>query len=296
MKSFKRSVIKPYKVICGALVMGLFLGGCNENKLLNPVPETSLLAKDAFATPSRILGQVNGIYANLKVANFLGGRYYFFNDVRGEEFLNRLNNVFTGYEAWNHTVNSGSADASTCWIAGYAAINSANLFIDGMAANSGVVSDELAKQYLAEAKFARALAYFNLVTMYGQPYVKDNGASAAIPLRIVGESSTANNNMPRSTVAEVYAQILQDLDEAEANLPANYATADLNTTRAHKNTAIALKSRVYLNMGKFDKVVEEAEKIVSVKRQAVLPISCNSIFKAYLIQIIPLPSLFSLCR
>jgi hypothetical protein len=47
--------------------------------------------------------------------------------------------------------------------------------------------------------------------------------------------------LARATVAEVYTQILSDLNFAEQNLPANYATPYLNTTRAHKNTAIALK-------------------------------------------------------
>ena len=63
-------------------------------------------------------------------------------------------------------------------------------------------------------------------------------------------------------MAEVYAQILKDLDEAEAQLPATYTSALAKTTRAHKNTAIALKTRVYLTMANYAKVKEEGNKIV----------------------------------
>ncbi|OGX91805.1 RagB/SusD family nutrient uptake outer membrane protein [Hymenobacter coccineus] len=245
----------------GALLLAL--PACNEKTLLNPVPRTSLQGSLLFNTPDRVLGQVNGMYAGLKNGSFYGGRYLMLSDIRGEEFINRLQNVFTGYDAWNHTINSGSNDALTTWSTAYATINSANLVVDGLAANPTVVPAATAAQYTGEAKLVRALSYFALVTLYGQPYVKDSGASLAVPLRLAGEISTANNDMARSTVAAVYVQILKDLNDAEATLPLTYATGLLNTTRAHRNTAIALKTRVYLNMGRYADVVTEAKKIVS---------------------------------
>lgn len=68
--------------------------------------------------------------------------------------------------------------------------------------------------------------------------------------------------MARSTVGEVYAQILKDLNEAEADLPLNYSGTS-NVTRMHRNTAIALKTKVYLSMQKYTEAVAEANKIVS---------------------------------
>ena len=245
----------------GALLLAL--PACNEKTLLNPVPRTSLQGSLLFNTPDRVLGQVNGMYAGLKNGSFYGGRYLMLSDIRGEEFINRLQNVFTGYDAWNHTINSGSNDALTTWSTAYVAINSANLVVDGLAANPTVVPAATAAQYTGEAKLVRALGYFALVTFYGQPYVKDGGISLAVPLRLAGEISTANNDLARSTVAAVYTQILKDLNDAETALPLTYVTALLNTTRAHRNTAIALKTRVYLNMGRYADVVTEARKIVS---------------------------------
>jgi len=262
IQSSTRKAVKV-GVACLGLTLGLGLTACDEKDIMNPVPQTSLQDTFLFDTPARVLGQVNGMYAGLKVGNFFGGRFPMLSDIRGEEFINRLQNVFTGYDAWNHTINSGSNDALTTWSSAYATINLANLLIDGLAAHPNVVDAATTAQYVGEAKFVRALCYFSLISFYGQPYVKDQGASAGVPLRMKGESAPANNNLARSTVAQVYAQIIKDLDEAEAALPLKQASDLLNTTRAHRNTVIALKTRVYLNMGQFDKVVTEAKKIVS---------------------------------
>jgi starch-binding outer membrane protein, SusD/RagB family len=108
----------------------------------------------------------------------------------------------------------------------------------------------------------RALAYFTLVTTYARPYAENNGTSKGVPLRLLPESSSANNNLERSTVSVIYRQIINDLDTAELFLPEKYTTALLNTTRAHKNTAIALKTRIYLSSNDFAKVRTEASKLV----------------------------------
>ncbi|WP_128543301.1 RagB/SusD family nutrient uptake outer membrane protein [Larkinella soli] len=241
----------------------LTAAGCDQQELLNPVPQTSITGDNAFSSPERVQGLVNGIYKAIKAGNYYGGNYLIYSEARGEEFINRTSNTFTAYEAWNQTLNSGSNFVAGFWAAAYAAINNANILIQGLADHPNTVSETLRKQYVAEAKFARALAYFSLVTLYARPYNEDKGASPGLPLRLKAETTTAGNDLKRSSVAEVYARILKDLDEAEADLPAGYTSALLNTTRAHRNTAVALKTRVYLNQGNYAKVIEEARKIVS---------------------------------
>ncbi|KAB7731270.1 RagB/SusD family nutrient uptake outer membrane protein [Rudanella paleaurantiibacter] len=244
-------------------VLGTSLTACDQETFLNPTPLTSLADVEAFSTPDRVLAQVNGLYASVKSGQFMGGRYQVYVDVRGEEFLNVTNNGVTALSAWNHTQNSGSNEPTNLWNAAYLAINRANLFLAGLDANPTVIDQTLANQYRGEARLLRALTYHQMVQLFAQPYTKDNGASPGLPLRIKGEVGSGGNDLARATVAEVYKQILDDLNFAEQNLPANYASATLNTTRAHKNTAIALKTRVYLAMGQWANVVTEANKIVS---------------------------------
>jgi hypothetical protein len=122
----------------------------------------------------------------------------------------------------------------------------------------------LANNYKGEIRFIRAVSYFYLVNLYGRrPYNADQGASAGVPLRLTAHKGPGGAALARSSVAEVYNQILQDLDYAEQNLPLSYAgSGDSNVARAHRNSAIAFKTRVYLHMNKFDDVIREADKLV----------------------------------
>ncbi len=244
------------------VLLSTTLTACKVDELLNPTPLTSLAESEAFSNPDRVLAQVNGLYASIKSGQFLGGRYLVYIDVRGEEFLNVTNNGVTALGAWNHTQNSLANEPTNLWNAAYLAINRINLFLAGLEANPTVVDATLANQYRGEARLLRGLAYLQLVQLYAQPFTKDNGASPALPLRIKAEVGSGNNDLARSTVAQVYTQVLEDLTFAEQNLPATYASATLNTTRVHKNAAIALKTRAYLNMGRWADVVTEAGKLV----------------------------------
>lgn len=247
----------------------LALSSCDEAEYLQQVPPTQVSSADIFSTPARIEGLANGIYSQLKSANFYGGRLLFFLDIRGEEFINITANSFTGFDAWNHSYNSAASDITNVWSIGYTTINRANILIDGLSLpeNADVVGATAAAAYIAEAKFLRALAYHSLVTIFARPYNENDGASPGLPLRLQAETTAENNDLARSTVAEVYAQIIQDLNDAEAGLPTTRGTATtaplLNTTRAHKNTAIALKTRIYLSQGNWAGVIAEASKIVS---------------------------------
>lgn len=238
--------------------------GCRKESLLYPGSKTSVDSQNAFASAGRIEGQVNGFYNALKHGQFYGGRYLVYNDIRGENFINETANGVTGYQTWQHTLSNGTDEVQNVWSRAYLAINDANLFMDGM--NNGgteVVGEAKANEYIGEALFIRALSYYSLLQLYAKPYTADNGASPGVPLRLTGNAGAGDYGLARSSVAEVYTQILEDLTTAEANLPDNYGDPLLNTTRAHKNTAIALKVRVLLTMGDYAGVVTEANKIVS---------------------------------
>jgi hypothetical protein len=260
---------KPFAAVAAAL---LALGSTScQNDLLNPIPQTQISDKVAFDTPARVSLQATSIYSFVKTGNFLGGRFQLYNDIRAEEFINLTSNAVTGLSVWNHTETETSAnDVANCWIYGYQAINQINVFLTGLDDNaSKFVAPTfpsnfatIANQYRGEARLLRALCYYSLLQLYAQPYNKDAGASPGLPLRLLAEKSAANNSLARSPVKDVYAQILADLNFAETNLPASYDDNVTNTTRAHRNTAIALKTRVYLSMGNYKGVSDEAAKIV----------------------------------
>jgi len=237
------------------------ISSCSDTEALSPVNQTRISDANAFETPERAAQQVLGMYAGVKAGNFYGGRYLNYQDVRGEEFNNETANGVTNLFTWNFGIQSSTNEVNNLWYAAYLAINNCNVVIDGL--KTSPISTELKTEYEAEARFLRGLSYFSLVTLYAKPYWESNGATPGIPLRLIAEKSAGNSDLVRSSVAEVYTQILADLNFAEANLNVTNTSAYNNTTRAHRNTAIALKTRVYLSMRQYNNVILEANKIVS---------------------------------
>jgi hypothetical protein len=245
----------------GLLLLGV--SSCNRD-LLTPIPQTAVSDASAFSTTTRIQTQLLSLYGALKDGNFYGGRYVIYGDIRGEEFINETSNLVTGADVWNLNAANGATAVVNLWYFAYLTINKCNIFLDGMTAGgTTVVGAETAAKYIAEAKLIRALSYYSLLQYYARPYADGNGTKPGVPLRLNGIKTVGQSDLARSSVAEVYAQVLKDLNEAEAGLPASYTATSDNTTRAHKNTAIALKTRVYLSMQNYASVITEANKIVS---------------------------------
>jgi hypothetical protein len=255
--------------------LGLAMVTSCKRELLSPIPQTSITDATAFDTPARIANQVNSLYAAFKTGAFYGGRAQIASDIRGEDFINETTNLVTGADVWQLNATGTSQNfVKNLWAAAYSAINLCNLFIDGMAAKgTSVVGAALSNNYLGEARLLRAATYLKLLEHYSRPFADGNGSKPGVPLRLVGIKESGFSALARSTVAEVYTQIIADLDFAEANLPLTYTTASLNTTRAHRNTAIALKTRVFLSMQDYIRTIAEANKIVA---QNVAPFSATT--------------------
>jgi hypothetical protein len=247
------------------IVTGLFIFVSCAKDNLEPIPKTSISDLSAFATKDRIVNQVNGLYAGIRSGNFLGGRYFVYNDIRSNEFLNATTNGVTGYLIWGHTVDGGENNINSCWNAAYSAINRINVFMEGLetsgAVDANLITQAEYNQFIGEAKALRAMSYFYLLQMWAQPYNKNSGTSLGVPLRITAQRSSADNDLARSTVAEVYTQILADLNDAENAVLADFSTDALDVSRVHRNAVIAFKTRVYLHMGNYASVLTEGAKI-----------------------------------
>ncbi len=251
------------------IVLALLLSiGCSK-ELLDPVPQTSLYDQTVFDTKDRVVAQVNGMYDALKASAYLGGRYFVYNDIRADNFIPKSSNGVTNYQTWNHTVISSTNEVQNCWGAIYNAINTVNIFTTGLDAAwngdklTNIITQVEYEQFKSEALTIRALCYFHLLQLYARPYADGAGSRPGVPLRLQAELTVANGDLARSTVGEVYTQILADLNIAEPLAISTYTTPLLNTSRIHKNTIIAIKSKIYLHMGNWAAVKTETAKIVS---------------------------------
>jgi len=237
---------------------------CKKTDSLSPVPTTLIADVSAFETPARISNQINGLYATFKGTGLWGSNYILYSEARAGEYISTNQNPLQGGLTYMMLTDPGTSDVNIVWLQAYQTINACNVFLDGMdAAGKKVVGDSLYKNYTAEAKVLRAVTYYSLLQLYARPYRENAGKNRGLPLRLTGNTGLKDYNLARSSVDSVYRQILSDLNYAETNLPAKYATPLLNTTRAQKNTAIAFKTRVYLSMADYANVITEANKIVT---------------------------------
>src|SRR5690606_13829434 len=103
---------------------------------------------------------------------------------------------------------------------------------------------------IGEAYFIRALAYFDLARTWGgvQLILKPTASASSLP------------DVKRSSLQDTYAQVLADLGEAEALLPAT-----TNRIRATKKTVWALKARYYLYQKEWDEAIDYATRIIDDK-------------------------------
>ena len=109
------------------------------------------------------------------------------------------------------------------------------------------MDETLKKRIIAEAKFLRALNYFNLAVFWGRP-----------PLVLTPLAPT--DYPPNATPQEVYAQIEQDLTDALDDLPPSYPDADVG--RVTKGAAHGLLAKVYMQQGKFNEAKTAMEWLV----------------------------------
>lgn len=265
--------MKTYKRITSIIGVAIVLVTSSCSDLLDLTPQTALSESTAYATPERIELAVAGMYDAAQSGFYAGGavRGYPFGaahveqgDCRGEDVVNTQ----AFYQITYQTTYTGiSANNDYHWQTLFALVNRSNVVAAGLATAkpSATLTQTQIDAYKGECSLLRALAYMELVKHFCRPYFDNpTAALSGLPYRktAVTDSKTSSDAvvLGRATVAQNYADILADLDYAETVLPAT-RTGGLKITRATKAAAIALKTRVYLNMRNWAQVVTEGNKL-----------------------------------
>ncbi|WP_411272795.1 RagB/SusD family nutrient uptake outer membrane protein [Daejeonella sp.] len=227
--------------ITGASLFGF--SACE--KKLDLQPEQSLSAEVALSSKETATSALFGVYSSLQTLEAFGGQPQIIGDYQADNVL-FVGSFPTLQEITNYNVISSNATIETIWLAHYRAILRANKIIAKVPQVVDVsYTDAQKKQAVAEAKFLRALTYFQLSNLFSQPFQLSGGTNLSVPL--VLESFEGEISFPaRATLNDVQNHIKKDLTEAIVDLPASYSLPADTRGRATKGAAQALLSRLHL--------------------------------------------------
>lgn len=261
-------------VVLAIIVLALGNVSCNQEEMLELVPYNQISEAVAFTTPSTIELSVIGMY-NAAQLGFYGGtpRGYPFGaafvqqgDARGEDVV--ITAAFFRF-TYTNTINAASTFNNIHhWNDIFRLINRINIILDGVqtAATNGVISQAVADRYIGEALLLRAFSYHELLIHFARPFRHTADAShPGVPIhrRPFTTQAAIEEGMAtgRSSVAEVYAFILDDLNRAETLLPTRLErSGNFGVSRGTKGAAAALKTRIHQHMWNMPGVITEALK------------------------------------
>ncbi len=229
------------KYIIAISALAFSLNSCEDKLTLTP--EQDLTEETIFNSPSTARSAVLGIYSTAQTLDFYGSLPQVISEYMGDN-VEFVGSFPTLQELRDFTTVSTNGNVATIWQVHYQVITRANKVIARIGGVPGLTDAEKA-QFVGEAKFLRALSYFQLVNLYAQPFQVSTGTNLGVPL--ITEDFTGTISYPaRATVNQVHDQIKKDLTEAASALPASYSAGSDTRGRATKGAANALLSRLYL--------------------------------------------------
>ncbi|RZK90899.1 MAG: RagB/SusD family nutrient uptake outer membrane protein [Pedobacter sp.] len=229
--------MKKYTLI-PALCIAVCFSSCKKEFLQQTNPN-AVIVDNYFKSENDVLLAVNGAYQSLRSSNTMGENSGLFTDERSDDAGRNDNQSNAGepFQFNDFSLLPSNSYLKSHWLALYQSITRSNVILSNIdkatfttAANKNI--------YSAEAKFIRAIMYFELVRKWG-------------PVPLVTKQLTTTEEIAASTFrvpeAEVYAQIVADLKDAlNSDLPNFQPVAGIG--RTSKAAINAYLGKVYLTM------------------------------------------------
>lgn len=226
-KFFKRMLLTLFSVVVLTL-------SCEKD--LNKVNESYPTLDSYFKTASELAKGTAAIYSQMRSGALIGREWFFLHDLRSDDVASGggqlevpRNQILIG------ATTADNALVSNVWNGLYSMIHRANTVL--LSAPNVTDNAAVRDRSVAEAKFLRGWAYFELVVLWG-----------AVPIYTT-PVNTAEDFQARGTVDAAYTLIISDLQAAAAGLPASFSGEDLG--RATKGAANALLGRVHMQKGDY---------------------------------------------
>ena len=243
---------KKHLISLATLLLAVTMTSCE----LDYAPENTYVDSKVYRMAKTAEAALAGAYVRLNV--FLSGApqdqnnypntgdVFLLADFTTENLKARDNSVnYIAIETSEYSNNERDGIVASMYRHGYNAIDFANNIIKGIR-TYGTYDQQLQLQHIAEARFIRAYIYFQLLCMFGDQALLGNDTGDGVVLQTEPYNGyIPGDYMGRSSNAECWAFIINELDEAIADLPDEVPTI-AKRIRANKSVAKALLSRVLL--------------------------------------------------
>lgn len=245
-----------FRLINKWAVVALFVAGLllitSCNKLLDAgSPANKVTTPQVYATDSLAQAALIGVYYKMMYSfGPFNGYMTRYCGLAADE-LNRVTTLDADNPFLTNTILNDNSTIYGIWTLTYGYIYQCNDLIEGLTGSKSL-TPTLKNQLLGEAYFLRAFSYFYLVNLFGD-----------VPLAL-STDYTKNGTKPRTPVAEVYEQMIEDLNTAQGLLADKYVTTTDSSVRVRVNrlAAKALLARVYLYTEKWANAAAEATAVI----------------------------------
>lgn len=213
--------------------------GCKKD-FLNLAPISNSNVNLVFKSKQDFELAVNNAYATLYTIYAPKGAMSFIGELMTDNVtvstlaISGSFTIVDQYAFRDYTVANNNSGVLNFWNDFYRSLYQINIVLDKLAAAD--LEDAYKKQVEGEMKFMRALYYFNMVRIWG-----------ALPLVTKAVTDAEAYEMSRTPEADVYQQIIADLQFGASNLPE--PGSETAKGRATRGAAKTLLGKVYLTMG-----------------------------------------------
>jgi tetratricopeptide (TPR) repeat protein len=233
------------KKIAIFISMIFFIVGCS-NDFINKIPLSSNTVEKVYQTDKDFQDAVIGCYQSIQ--SQLRDNYIY--ELASDDVHHSRTSAGNNVDLNEYLYNPSNSIFQSSWQGYYQAIYRVNYLLEKIEDKSeDVVVNK--QRHIAETKFIRALAYLDLVRLWGD-----------VPLITIVINYNEAPTMGRRPVNEIYEQIYADLIDAGNVLPQSYTGVDVG--RATKGAAKAILGRTYLANKEFAKAEAILQEVTTM--------------------------------
>ena len=238
------------------------LCACTEN-FLDVRPSVRQRVPHSLTDYGALLDNTSIMNVSSHALGMIGGDELYLTEQSYNTFPIGVNNNYQKRAyTWERQIFEGNESFKLDWNEGYKRILWTNLVLDGisdLAVSSG--EQPVAEHTKGMALFHRAWNYYNLAQLFCPVYDKNSASeSLGLPIRLDPDLPL---KIGRSNLADTYRQIIKDLEAAKELLPVGAITI----YRPNKAAALALLSRIYMQMGDYQQAYAYADECLALSNE-----------------------------